>query len=146
MTIAVPFTGGCACGGIRYECSAQPIAATNCHCRDCQRASGSAFGAFLTLFSDGFRLTRGELRFYRSMSDGGDPMMRGFCADCGSPILVREEHRPKLAIIHVASLDDPSGYAPAMDIFTSSAQPWDVMNPDLEKHPRMPPIPDSLGR
>ena len=38
-----PFFGGCACGAIRYTCAAAPLFALNCHCRDCQRASGSAF-------------------------------------------------------------------------------------------------------
>ena len=96
--------------------------------------------------AEGFRITRGEPRFFRKLSDGGDPMLRGFCTECGSPVILREAHRPKLEFIHVASLDDPSGYAPTMDIFTSSAQPWDLMNPALEKHSRMPPIPASLGR
>lgn len=43
----VPFSGGCACGAIRYECSGEPLASLNGHCRDCQRASGSAFAAIL---------------------------------------------------------------------------------------------------
>ena len=146
MTTPQPLSGGCACGAIRYECASPPVTSANCHCRDCQRASGSAFGAFLVVFADGFRMTRGEPRFFRRMSDGGDPMLRGFCAECGSPVVLREAHRPKLMFIHASSLDDPSRYSPTMDIFTSSAQPWDVMNPDLEKHPRMPPIPESFGR
>ena len=146
MTMTLPFSGGCACGAIRYECDAAPITSANCHCRDCQRASGSAFGPFLVVFAEGFRMTRGEPRFFRKLSDGGDPMARGFCAECGSPVVLLEGHRPKLMFIHAASLDDPSGYAPTMDIFTASAQPWDAMSPSLEKHERMPPIPASLGR
>ena len=146
MAMTVPFSGGCACGAIRYECSARPIVSSNCHCRDCQRASGSAFGPFLTVSADALRLTRGEPRFYRKVSDGGNPMLRGFCPDCGSPLLIQEPHQSKIVSIHAASLDDPSWYKPTMDIFTASAQPWDVMNPKLEKFARMPPIPESFGR
>jgi hypothetical protein len=43
--ITVPFTGGCACTAIRYECAALPLRMLNCHCRDCQMASGSAYSA-----------------------------------------------------------------------------------------------------
>src|SRR5256885_427364 len=108
MTTTVPFSGGCACGAIRYECSSPPFTSLNCHCRDCQRASGSAYGSFAVVFTDGFRLIRGAPRFYRKMSDGGNPMLRGFCADCGSPLIVEEPHRPTLRLLHAASLDDPS--------------------------------------
>jgi hypothetical protein len=45
----IPFTGGCMCGAIRYECSTEPLAMGICHCRDCQRATGSAFAAALML-------------------------------------------------------------------------------------------------
>jgi len=43
MPVSVPFTGGCACGAIRYECSAAPLLSWKCHCRTCQQATGSAF-------------------------------------------------------------------------------------------------------
>lgn len=146
MTMTVPFSGGCACGAIRYECTAGPIVSSNCHCRDCQRATGSAFGSFLVVGADAFRLLGGQPKFYRKISDGGDPMLRGFCPECGSPIVIYEPHRPKLAIVYAATLDDPSRHTPTMDIFTASAQPWDVMNPDLQKFPAMPPMPESFGR
>jgi hypothetical protein len=50
----IPFAGGCACGAIRYECTAEPIMALNCHCRDCQRASGTAYasGIFVPASAD----------------------------------------------------------------------------------------------
>jgi hypothetical protein len=146
MAMTAPFSGGCACGAIRYECTAGPIASSNCHCRDCQRATGSAFGSFLVVEADAFRLLSGQPKLFRKLSDGGDPMLRGFCQECGSPIVIYEAHRPKLAIVYAATLDDPSRHVPTTDIFTASAQPWDVMNPDLQKFPRMPPLPDSFGR
>ncbi|WP_409878663.1 GFA family protein [Dendronalium sp. ChiSLP03b] len=49
--------GGCMCGAIRYECSAEPIAMGNCHCRDCQRATGSAFAAALLVPSSAVTIT-----------------------------------------------------------------------------------------
>ena len=145
MTTAV-WNGGCACGAVRYECSAEPILSFNCHCRDCQLASGSAFGSFPVVWADSFRLLAGEPKFYRKMSDTGRPMLRGFCSECGSPLIIRAPYRPKIVFIHAASLDDPSSHKPTTDIFTDSAQPWGVMAADLEKCPGAPPVPDSLGR
>ncbi len=144
MSVLLP--GGCACGTVRYECSAEPALSFNCHCRDCQLASGSAFGSFLIVWADSFRLLTGEPKFYRKISDSGNPMLRGFCSKCGSPLLIRAPHRPKLVFIHAATLDDPGCYKPTMDVFTASAQPWDVMSPELQKFPAGPPVPESLGR
>lgn len=63
-------------------------------------------------------------------------MSRGFCRECGSPVVI--QHRritpgPEVVILHAASLDDPSWFCPTMDIYTSRAQPWDFMNPALPK-------------
>jgi hypothetical protein len=65
-------------------------------------------------------------------------MERGFCPECGSPVVINESADPSLVIIQAASLDDPSWVQPVMDIFTSSAQPWDHMNPVLPKFAREP--------
>ncbi|HEU0005684.1 MAG TPA: aldehyde-activating protein, partial [Terriglobia bacterium] len=45
----IPFTGGCVCGAVRYECSAEPIMMFKCHCRDCQRVTGGGFVAGLVV-------------------------------------------------------------------------------------------------
>jgi hypothetical protein len=133
----IPFTGGCACGAVRYQCSAEPFMSGNCHCRDCQRFSGTAYAAGLFVPAGGFRFTKGEPRYYMSTSDSGQRVGRGFCADCGSPVAATQADLP-LFIIYAASLDDPRGYRATMDIFTSSAQPWDHMDPALPKYPRRP--------
>ena len=146
MTKGNTSTGGCLCSAIRYEYSGDPVLNMNCHCRDCQQASGSAFGPFQVLWKDSFRFLKGAPKYYAKLSDPGNEMQRGFCPDCGSPLTILASHRPKLILIHAASLDDPSTYVPAMDIFTDSAQPWDVMKPETEKYQRLPPIPEDLGR
>lgn len=138
-------SGGCGCGAVRYEFSGEPIIALNCHCRDCQRASGSAYASLLVVSEESFRLISGAPRYHSKLSDRGTTMQRGFCADCGSPLSLLEPHRPKFVFLQAASLDDPASHKPTMDIFTDSAHPWDSLNPALEKHAGMPPIPDDAG-
>ena len=136
--MATPFTGGCACGAVRYECAAEPIMAANCHCRDCQQSSGAAFASVLIVPKDAVKIT-GTVKYYAVKADSGNMISRGFCPNCGSPLFGRPSGLPmELIGLRAASLDDPSWYRPTMDIFTASAQPWDYLNPALPKAPKMP--------
>jgi hypothetical protein len=67
----VPFAGGCVCGAVRYECSAEPIMMFKCHCRDCQRVTGGGFVAGLLVPAAAFRLTKGQLRYHFTPSLAG---------------------------------------------------------------------------
>src|SRR3954453_23357159 len=122
-------TGGCACGQVRYELTAAPARMLNCHCRDCQRASGSAFAAFLIVPTDGLRLS-GELRYHAATSEQNTRIERGFCPTCGSPIAGRLA-RSDVVILLAASLDDPSMFSPEMKIWTRSAPQWHHLDPKL---------------
>src|ERR1041384_3995572 len=95
MKTPIPFAGGCACGAIRYECSAEPSMTFKCHCRDCQRVTGGGFVAGLLVPAAAFRLTKGQLRYHFTPSLAGGKHKRGFCADCGSRITGGEsDERP----------------------------------------------------
>ena len=132
------FSGGCACGAVRYECTGEPLFALNCHCRDCQRESGSAFAAVLGVPRAAFRLTRGSPKHFDLKADSGYATRRVFCGECGSPLFGEPGSRPDMVTIRAGSLDDPSDFRPSQDIFIVSAQPWDHMNPRLPKVPRLP--------
>jgi hypothetical protein len=133
MTMSSKISGGCACGAIRYECNADPLMMLNCHCRDCQQASGSAYAAVLAVPKTAVRM-RGEPRYYKFIGNAGKAVERGFCPTCGSQVSVKLERLPDVLGLQAGSLDDPSIYRPAMDIFTSSAQHWDHMSPETQKH------------
>jgi len=133
--------GGCVCGAIRYECAEEPILMFNCHCRTCQMSSGGPYTPVVLLSSKAFRITKGELKYYFTDSvREKHPNKRGFCADCGSRITGGESRR-KLPWVGVtaSSLDDPSLYRPASEVFTSHAQAWDILNPALPHHEQYPP-------
>ncbi len=110
----------------------------HCHCRDCQRSSGGPFSSFVIVPTEAFKLSQGSLRFHDSTSHMGGKTHRGFCSDCGSPILAKQDLNPQIVAIRTASLDDPSWFNPQVDVWTSDAHAWDHMNPVLPKFERYP--------
>jgi hypothetical protein len=110
----------------------------NCHCRDCQRASGSAYAAYVMLPKGAVRI-QGEPRYHRAVGDAGKAVERGFCPNCGSPVATRLERLPELLGVQAGSLDDPSRYKPVMKMFVASAQPRDYLSPETQKMPHGPP-------
>jgi hypothetical protein len=135
MTMSRKISGGCACGAVHYETNADPVLMLNCHCRDCQQASGSAYAALVVIPKAAVQIT-GEARYHKSAGQPGKAVERGFCPNCGSPLFVKLERLPDVIALQAASLTDPSVFQPMMDTFTSSAQPWDHMNPNLAKYAR----------
>ena len=142
--IEVPFFGGCACGAIRYECTAPPLRMGNCHCRDCQRASGSGYSASLIMSASSVRLLRGECKEYRVVAESGNVAMREFCGVCGTPLFARSLANPDFLVVKAASLDDPSWFAPEADVWVERAQPWDHMNPSIPKFAKNRPRPPNV--
>jgi hypothetical protein len=130
--------GGCACGAVRYESSADPLFAGTCHCRDCQHASGGGSAYAVGVPKNGLKIT-GEVRYHEVTAESGNKISRGFCTNCGSPLFVRPAVMPDAVLVAAGSLDDSSWYKPGVELFTSSAQPWDHLSPDLPKFPKMPP-------
>ncbi len=99
-------SGGCQCGAVRYRCEGLGRA-TICHCRMCQKAFGNFFGPLVT----GKRLvwTRGEPKRFAS----SDKVVRGFCAQCGTPLTFEWGGDPEVSI---GSLDNPELAAPVLHL------------------------------
>jgi hypothetical protein len=132
MNASKRITGGCACGAVRYEFDGDPTFMLNCHCRDCQRATGSAYAPVVVVPRNAIRMT-GELRYYKVTGESGSFVERGFCPKCGSRIAGKLERFPEIVGLLAGSLDDPSLHKPVADIFTASAHLWDHMGPDSQK-------------
>ena len=140
LLVATHFTGGCTCGGARYSCTAEAVFAVNCHCRDCQRATGSAFASMFFVPQDAVTIT-GDVKYHEVVGDSGKVVKRGFCPTCGARLFSKPSRDLLLADllgIAAGSLDDPSPYRPTMDIYVTSAQPWDCMDPELPKFRTFP--------
>lgn len=135
----MPFTGGCACGAIRYECRAEPLFMGNCHCRERQWVSGGGHTSSLMVPVAAVTIS-GEVKYYERTADSGNTVGKGFCPECGTPLFTRPAILADKMGIRVGSLDDPSWFRPSANIWTSSAQPWDRGDPDLPSYPKMPPL------
>lgn len=129
----IPFTGGCVCGEVRYECTAAPLRMFNCHCRDCQKVSGGPYAPVVLVPLDTFKVTKGTLKRYATTRLSGKPNWRGFCPNCGCTLTDGENAERNIVGVIAVSLDDPSWFKPAFDIFVCDAQPWNIMDPQTPK-------------
>ena len=109
----------------------------NCHCRDCQRATGTGTNPGVIVSAAALVVT-GEPQTYTSAGANGRWVSRAFCAACGSPLWSQDEASEQLIAIRAGSLDDPSWFAARIDLWVSRAQPWVTMDPALPKHPEQP--------
>ncbi len=131
-------TGGCLCGGVRYEISGEPLFSGHCHCKDCQKATGTGHVSVMVFRRTAVKVT-GELKTFAVQADSGQPFIRNFCPNCGS--LIYGESGAGAATINVAAgtLDDPSVFRPQFSIYTRSRQAWDHLEGGLPEFEAMPP-------
>lgn len=130
-------TGGCACGAVRYECSADPIMAANCYCRDCQRSSGTAMASVMLVPTAALKL-KGQLKHFEVTGDNGNKVSRGFCPNCGSPIISVLSATQAMVALKAGSLDDPAQFKPMAQVYLKSAPPWAPVREDLPKFDKQP--------
>ena len=126
--MSFPMTGGCACGAVQYECSQAPMFTWKCHCRECQRSTGTGAAVNVVFEAKNVTFIKGKPREFESTGTSGRSTFRGFCAACGSPLSARAAMFPQIHGVSAASLDDPSLATMAAHIWTASAQPWDELS------------------
>ena len=126
------YSGKCLCGSISYSTEVDPVFSGNCHCKDCQKSSGSAFTPAM-IFPEDKVLVSGEVKYYESTADSGNVHRRGFCPNCGSQLFSLFGNMLGMIGIKAGTLTNTPAYMPMLDFHVSSAAPWDFMNPDLPK-------------
>jgi len=119
-----PFSGGCVCGAARYRVTAEPLTLYACHCTDCQKRSGSAFGLSMWVPRSAIELLQGELMRLELRLAGGRASSARLCARCGARLWTEPARRPEIAVLRPGTLDDRSWLEPVAHIWTRSAQPW----------------------
>ncbi|KAI4597871.1 hypothetical protein KJ359_004148 [Pestalotiopsis sp. 9143b] len=137
-----PFTGGCGCRAVRYTLPRRPIYIHACHCRYCQRETGSSF-ALNAMYEEPLVRPSAESarqpELVRTPARSGNPQTIARCPECRVAVWSNygKHGGDRLTVVRVGTLDDPGawGFEPEMHIYTSTKQPWVVL-PDHV--PRVP--------
>jgi hypothetical protein len=137
MTEAV-LTGGCLCGGVRFELLEPPVSASYCHCTRCQRRTGTAASAQARIAPGSLRITAGEelIRSY----EPPDGFAKEFCSACGSALWSRNPKDSQVGGIRMGAFDTDPGVRPAHRQFVTYAAAWEPLPDDgLPRYPESPP-------
>ena len=123
MTIENSFEGGCSCGSVRYRVNATPLIVHACHCRQCQRITGSAFVLNALIEKSRVDVLSGEMN---SVHFSDTFHTAHFCPECAT-YLWSEYNSGRFDdcwFVRVGTLDEPDRMPPDVHIFTESKQPW----------------------
>ena len=130
-------TGGCLCGQARYSANADPVFVGVCHCKDCQKQTGTAFSVLVGIPKSAMSI-QGQVKTFHDTGDSGQPIERNFCPECGSPIFKEGALAPGVAFIFTGTLDDTSWLDPKMHVYCDSAQHWTPIPEGSQKFGKLP--------
>jgi hypothetical protein len=116
---ALPLTGGCQCGAVRYALDQTPQNVHVCHCRMCQKAVAGPFAVICPVDKPSFRITRGAISYFLS----SDVARRGFCSACGTPLTFDYPEGDDVGVL-VGSLDQPGLAPPVIQYGNESRVSW----------------------
>ncbi len=117
--------GGCACAATRYELTARPLIVHACHCRDCQRITGSAFVINLWIERKFVQASGAAPASYRLSGGSGKQHDVFFCGRCGTYLWSKYHIAPgDCLFVRAGTLDDPSAVTPDVHIYTRTKLPW----------------------
>jgi hypothetical protein len=126
-------TGGCLCGGVRFEVDPPFVRANHCHCSRCRRHSGTAVCTQARVWREQFRLLAGAhlVRVYGE----GEGAVKAFCKNCGSSLFGGNWPDGRQVSIRMGSFDGDPGIAPQFHSHVDSKAPWDEIADDLPQYP-----------
>ena len=125
------YEGGCTCGQVRYRLGDAPFAVHCCHCRSCQRETGSAFALNGLVEADAITVTAGEPERVETPSESGKGQSVFRCPACRVAMWSHYGGMgEKAGFVRIGTLDDPDAFPPDLHIFTRSKQPWVTLTGD----------------
>ena len=140
MADVVTAAGGCLCGAVRFKVSGAPIRMAQCHCSDCQKASGTGHMSN-AIFNASDVEINGTTSSYASLADSGNTLTRHFCPTCGGRVFLYSQARPGMIVMAAGAFDDMSWFRPEMVLFTKRRPAWDMTTADVPNFDAGPPRP-----
>ena len=129
--------GECQCGQVTYEADIEPGEVSICHCRDCQRLTGTAYRVTVSAPRERFHITSGEPKLYVKTADNGRRRMQYFCSNCGSPIYTTGDlHDADEVGIRLGTINQRQDLKPRSQYWYSSELPWVQDIRALPRHDR----------
>jgi hypothetical protein len=130
------YTGGCLCGGIRFEITGEISDIVCCHCSECRKAQGTAFATNGVVKEIDFKVISGAnfLKAYEP-SPGYAKL---FCSRCGSPIISKSEKKPGVVRVRLGTIESDINERPMAHIFVGSKANWEEICgsiPQFEEFP-----------
>lgn len=116
-------TGGCLCGAVRYTARPGDRLHYLCHCTDCQRWGGTAWHTAIVVADEDIAI-EGVPRVYAVTADSGRQVARHFCGTCGGHLFTSPWPQATRWSVKAGTLDDPSLYRPAHEIWCQSRAAW----------------------
>jgi hypothetical protein len=128
-------TGGCLCGGVRFELTEPVTSASYCHCTRCQRRTGTASSAQARIDGRTLRLLQGE-ELVKAWRPPGGGFEKLFCRECGGQLFSRSPDDPQRMSVRLGAFDGDPGVRPSWHQFVAYAAPWEPIPDDgLERFP-----------
>lgn len=115
--------GDCLCGKTGYESEGEPVVMAACHCTDCKKHSGSAFGLYVGVPRDSLKTNGTELTTFEGKGGTGNYFHRTFCGACGSSMYCAIGAAPDLLFIHAGTLDDATWVTPEVQAWSGRQLP-----------------------
>jgi hypothetical protein len=125
------YEGRCACGDVRYRLESAPMFVHCCHCRDCQRQTGTAFVLNALIEAERVTLLAAEPIAIEAPTDSGRRHDIYRCPRCATAVWSTYGGVQKIRFVRVGTLDEPAAMPPDVHIYTRSKLPWVTLPPDV---------------
>ncbi len=139
------YSGGCACGEVRFGFYDPLIYKLACHCRACQYTAGGGPAYVVGVQRDQFRITKGTPKEFSSLADSENLVTRSFCGTCGTHLFASSDAHPGQCGVKVGCLDEPGNFKSRIHIWWEEAPPWHKRGWFTLRFGKNPPVMSRAG-